>query len=56
MVFESPDRNFKWNGGVNNATGKPVPSGTYSYVVKYKSSYRPERGIQETRGGVVVLR
>ncbi len=56
MVFESPDRNFRWNGGVNNSQGKPVPSGTYSYVVKYKSSYRPERGVQETRGGVVVLR
>ncbi len=56
MVFESPDRNFRWNGGLNNVLGKPVPSGTYSYVVKYKSSYRPERGVQETRGGVIVLR
>jgi gliding motility-associated-like protein len=56
MVFESADKDFKWNGGLNNVAGKPVPSGTYSYVVKYKSSYRPERGVQETRGGVVVLR
>lgn len=56
MVYQSNEREFKWNGGYNNATGKPVPPGTYTYVVKYKSSYRPEDGIQEKRGGVVLLR
>lgn len=56
MVYYSNDRNFKWNGGYKNELGRPVPSGTYSYVVKYKSSYRPERGVEERRGGVVVLR
>jgi large repetitive protein len=56
MVYHSNDRLFKWNGGYKNDTGSPVPPGTYTYVVKYKSSYRPEQGVEELRGGVVVLR
>lgn len=55
MVFQSDNREFKWNGSYNNA-GKLLPPGTYSYIVKYKSSYRPEDGIKEKRGGVVLLR
>lgn len=56
MVFHTEDRDFRWNGGYNNSTGQPLPVGTYTYVVRYKSSYRPEQGIQEKRGGVVLLR
>jgi PKD repeat protein len=56
LVFESTSREFRWNGGYNNSTAKPLPPGTYSYLVKYKSSYQPERGILEKRGGVVLLR
>lgn len=56
MVFASSDRAFEWNGSYDNNTGKPLPPGTYSYVVKYQSSYRPEDGVQEKRGGVVLLR
>jgi large repetitive protein len=56
MIFSSTDRNFRWNGGYNNNLSRPLPPGTYSYVVKYKSSYRPEEGIREKRGGVVLLR
>ncbi len=56
MIFQSSQRDFQWNGGYNNNLGQLSPAGTYSYVVRYKSSYRPERGIQEQRGGVVLLR
>ncbi|NJM26942.1 MAG: hypothetical protein HC859_17185, partial [Bacteroidia bacterium] len=56
MVYQSDERLFKWNGGYNNSLAQPAPPGTYSYVVKYKSSYRPEDGVQEKRGGVVLLR
>jgi gliding motility-associated-like protein len=56
MIFQSPSRDFKWNGGYNNDAGQPLPPGTYTYVVKYKSIYRPTEGIQERRGGVVLLR
>jgi gliding motility-associated-like protein len=56
MVYQSNDKNFRWNGGYNNNVNQPLPPGTYSYVVKYKSSYRPEDGVKETRGGVVLLR
>jgi len=56
LVFESTDRYFKWNGGYNNNAGKPLPGGTYAYVVKYQSAFRPDKGIQEKRGGVSLLR
>jgi large repetitive protein len=56
MVFESKDKNFRWNGGYNNNGGQPLPGGTYSYIIRYQSSYRPQDGTKEQRGGVVLLR
>jgi PKD repeat protein len=56
LVFTSNDKDFKWNGGVNNALGSPAPGGSYSYVIRYVSSYRPEQGVKERRGGVALLR
>ncbi|MFN3840469.1 MAG: PKD domain-containing protein [Cyclobacteriaceae bacterium] len=56
VVFQSNDRQFKWNGGYNNNISQLLPAGTYTYIVKYKSAYRPEDGLQEKRGGVVLLR
>jgi large repetitive protein len=55
LVFQSNDRNFKWNGTYNNV-GQPLPGGTYAYVVKYYSSFRPDKGVQEQHGGVALLR
>lgn len=55
-VYESKDEKFKWNGGYNNNLGQPLPGGTYTYLVRYISSFHPDRGIQEQRGGVVLLR
>jgi len=56
MVYHTTERDFRWNGGYNNSAGQPLPTGTYTYVVRYKSSYRPEEGIKEKRGGVVLIR
>ena len=56
MVYHTTERDFRWNGGYNNSVGQPLPTGTYTYVVRYRSSYRPEQGILEKRGGVVLLR
>ena len=56
LVYQSNDKNFRWNGGYNNDASSPMPSGTYVYVIKFVSEYQPERGIQEKRGGVVLLR
>lgn len=56
LVYQSADRNFKWNGGYNNNPGQPLPVGTYAYIVKYVSSFRPDKGIQEKRGGVALIR
>jgi gliding motility-associated-like protein len=55
IVFESKDKNFKWNGNYNNG-GQALPGGTYAYVLKYTSSFRPDKGVQEQRGGVVLIR
>lgn len=56
LVFTSTDKDFKWNGGINNSLSQPAPGGSYSYVIRYVSSFRPEKGIQEKRGGVALLR
>lgn len=56
MVYYSKDRAFKWNGGYKNDASQAVPPGTYTYLIKYKSSYKPEQGIKEYRNGVVLLR
>jgi gliding motility-associated-like protein len=56
MIYQSNQRDFKWNGGYNNNAGQQAPPGTYTYLVRYQSSYRPEKGVQEKRGGVVLLR
>jgi gliding motility-associated-like protein len=55
LIYESKDKNFKWNGTYNNQ-GQPLPPGTYAYSIKYISSFRPDKGIQEQRGGVVLIR
>ena len=56
LVFESKDRNFKWNGGYNNNSGQPLPGGAYAYVIKYVSAFRPDQGVQEKHGGVALIR
>ncbi len=56
LVFMSNDKDFTWNGGVNNQLSQPAPGGSYSYVIRYVSSFRPEKGVLEKRGGVALLR
>ncbi|MFM8914203.1 MAG: gliding motility-associated C-terminal domain-containing protein, partial [Flammeovirgaceae bacterium] len=56
LVFQSNNRDFKWNGGYNNNLSQPLPGGTYTYVIRYQSSFRPQEGVKEQRGGVVLLR
>jgi gliding motility-associated-like protein len=56
MIFSSTDRYFRWNGGFNNDISRPLPPGTYSYVVQYVASYRKEDGVKEKRGGVALIR
>ncbi len=56
LVYQSDNRDFRWNGGYNNNQSQLLPAGTYTYVVKYKSVYRPQDGVQEQRGGVVLMR
>jgi large repetitive protein len=56
LIFESTDRFFQWNGGYNNDPSVPVPSGAYAYVIEYVSTFRPDQGVQQKRGGVMLLR
>ncbi|MEI9918312.1 MAG: gliding motility-associated C-terminal domain-containing protein [Bacteroidota bacterium] len=56
MVYSSTDRFFKWNGGFNNDATRPLPPGTYAYVLLYVSSFRPDEGVKEKRGGVALIR
>ena len=56
LIYTASDRAFKWNGGYNNSLSQPLPGGSYAYVIKYVSSFHPERGVQEKRGGVALLR
>ena len=56
LVYTSPSRDFKWNGGYNNNLSQPLPGGSYAWVIKYVSAFHPERGVQEKRGGVALLR
>lgn len=55
-VTQSGSVIVKWNGGYNGAPNQPLPSGAYGYVVRYVSSFHPERGVMEKRGGVALLR
>jgi large repetitive protein len=55
LVYESSDLDFAWNGGYKGNKGQILPAGTYAYVVRYRSRYFPDKGIQEKRGGVVLL-
>ncbi len=56
VVYESTDRTFHWNGSYKGNTGQPLPGETYVYLIRYVSSYHPDQGVQELRGGVVLLR
>jgi large repetitive protein len=56
IVYESKDRYFKWNGSYGGNSGQALPGGTYAYVIRYQSSFRPDEGVKEKRGGVVLLR
>ncbi|NOT74079.1 MAG: PKD domain-containing protein [Cyclobacteriaceae bacterium] len=56
LVYTSSDRYFRWNGGYNGLLNQPVPGGSYAYIIRYVSAFHPERGVQEKRGGVAVLR
>jgi large repetitive protein len=56
MIYASSEREFRWNGGYKNDLAQLVPAGTYTYVIHYKSSYRPQDGVKEKRGSVVLVR
>lgn len=56
IVFQSDERNFKWNGGYLNDIDRPVPGDVYAYVVRYNGKYRTEEKQQEKRGGILLVR
>lgn len=55
MVYQSNNRDFKWDGTYRGNKSDLLPNGTYTYVIKY-SGELTTTGRQELRGGVVLLR
>ena len=56
LVFQSTDLNFQWNGGYGNSLSRPLPLGTYAYIMKFVDKNNEARGVQEQRGGVLLIR
>ncbi|MFM7329901.1 MAG: gliding motility-associated C-terminal domain-containing protein [Bacteroidota bacterium] len=56
LIYQSNDKDFKWNGCYNNQLSRPLPGGTYAWVARYESSYDVGGAIQERRGGVLLIR
>lgn len=53
LLFFSNDINFEWDGFYK---GELLQLGTYAYVMRFKSTLTPEKGIIEQHGGVVLLK
>jgi gliding motility-associated-like protein len=51
VVFTSEDIRFKWDGTSN---GKPLPQGTYPYVIKYQRKGSIQK--YSVKGSVTILR
>ncbi|UII20232.1 PKD domain-containing protein [Fulvivirga ligni] len=61
MIFQSSSLDDMqngegWNGGYDNDLSRPVPGGTFAYKVEFRSEYEPEKGVQEQRGGITLIR
>ena len=60
MVFQSTDLasflETGWNGGYNNDPGRPLPGGTYAYKINFRSVIEDRNDLQETRGGITLIR
>lgn len=55
MVYQSNDRDFKWDGTYKGNKSQLLPGDTYTYVIKYFGELTTA-GQQELRGGVMLLR
>jgi gliding motility-associated-like protein len=53
LIFYSDSQDFNWDGTVN---GTLSPTGTYAYMMRYRSITDPNRGVLEKRGGVLLIR
>ena len=54
VVYQSNNRDFNWDG--TSSDGKPLPVGTYAYIIKYKSITDTNEPFKVKRGGVMILR
>ncbi len=53
LMFQSNSIDFRWNG---NFEGKPLPVGTYAYVMRYKSNLDATNEVFEQRGGITLVK
>ncbi|ELR72317.1 hypothetical protein C900_01599 [Fulvivirga imtechensis AK7] len=60
MIFQSTDLasflETGWNGGYNNDPNRPLPGGTYAYRINFRSVIPERSNLQETRGGITLIR
>ncbi|MTI21359.1 hypothetical protein E1176_10040 [Fulvivirga sp. RKSG066] len=61
LVFQSSDLDFMvsgegWNGGYDNDPGRPVQGGTYAYKAQFKNTFDENAEVQESRGGITLIR
>ncbi|PMD93713.1 PKD domain-containing protein [Siphonobacter sp. BAB-5405] len=53
MIFRTTDRKETWDGTYK---GRTYPPQSYAWVVQYRSTYYPERGISTQRGAVLLAK
>ena len=53
LVFQSADIDFQWNGIYRDQL---LQTGTYTYMMRYRSTLDAELGVIEQHGGVLLLR
>ncbi len=54
IVYQSRSKDFQWDG--RSQDGKPLPVGTYAYVIRYNSVTDIDQPFRQKRGGVLLLR
>ncbi len=54
LIRKFNSKEFTWDG--TTKAGGQVPVGTYTYLIRYKSEFDPDKGQLEQRGGIMVIR
>ena len=56
LVYQSSDKDFRWDGTMRGEGGKEVPLGDYNYVITFRSTTSDLNQVQKHYGGVTIAR